>query len=160
MAKEFKAVRFANGEAYKWDPMWSGSVERGEAVQLSGAEAVDAVAAYQRSKLLEMLQPGSRIRAVCTYRSSSGMSHRFRVYAAATDPNGKPYVADITGRVAELVGFRLHNDEIQMGGCGYSKSFQIGYSLGQALWPNGTPEVHGTRNGEPDRDGGYAIMVD
>jgi hypothetical protein len=35
--------------------------------------------------------------------------------------------------------------------------FAAVYNLGYALWPNGTPEPHGTRNGVPDRDGGYAL---
>jgi hypothetical protein len=26
-----------------------------------------------------------------------------------------------------------------------------------ALWPNGTDTPHGTRNGEPDTNGGYAL---
>jgi len=35
--------------------------------------------------------------------------------------------------------------------------FHVVYNLGRTLWPEGTPEPHGTRNGEPDRDGGYAL---
>jgi hypothetical protein len=35
--------------------------------------------------------------------------------------------------------------------------FDLVYSLGSALWPNGTDTPHGTRNGEPDSDGGYAL---
>lgn len=60
-----------------------------------------------------------------------------------------------------LTGIRLSKDgALMLGGCGYSKPSHIGYSLGRALWPDGTPEPHGTRNGEPDSDGGYALKVD
>ena len=34
--------------------------------------------------------------------------------------------------------------------------FQAVYCLGLSLWPDGTPEPHSTRNGEPDTNGGYA----
>jgi hypothetical protein len=30
-------------------------------------------------------------------------------------------------------------------------------NLGATLWPDGTPEPHGTHNGQPDRAGGYAL---
>lgn len=35
--------------------------------------------------------------------------------------------------------------------------FHVVYALGSALWPDGTPAPHGTRNGEPDTAGGYAL---
>lgn len=46
---------------------------------------------------------------------------------------------------------------IKVGGCGMDMGFHIVYGLGSTLWPKGTPRPHGTRNGEPDRDGGYAL---
>jgi hypothetical protein len=44
-----------------------------------------------------------------------------------------------------------------MSGAGMDMGFELVYRLGQAMWPNGTPEPHGTRNGQPDSDGGYAL---
>ena len=44
-----------------------------------------------------------------------------------------------------------------IGGCGMDMGFHVVYNLGRAMWPDGTPDPHGTRNGEPDRDGGYAL---
>jgi hypothetical protein len=48
-------------------------------------------------------------------------------------------------------------DGITIGGCGMDMGFELVYQLGYALWPNGTPAPHGTRNGEPDTNGGYAL---
>ena len=35
--------------------------------------------------------------------------------------------------------------------------YHVVYNLGYTLWPKGTSKPHGTRNGEPDSDGGYAL---
>ena len=47
-----------------------------------------------------------------------------------------------------------------VGGCGFDAGFEVVYNLGSLLWPNGTPEPHGTRNREPDSTGGYALKQD
>jgi hypothetical protein len=53
---------------------------------------------------------------------------------------------------------RLADDGgIKIGGCGMDMGFDLVYSLGATLWPNGTRKPHGTRNGEPDSAGGYAL---
>ena len=44
-----------------------------------------------------------------------------------------------------------------VGGCGFCGGFDIVQALGYALWPKGTKKPHGTRNGEPDTCGGYAL---
>lgn len=153
------AIRFPNGETYAYETTWSRNIEAGHCVALYGQEGRDALHEYRRAKMLELVPVKATLTVVCTNRSSSGMSARFRVFVPVIR-DGKPIIVEITGHVAELCGMRLSDHgEIVMGGCGYSKSFQIGYSLGRALWPNGTPEPHGTRNGEPDSDGGYAIGV-
>lgn len=152
------AIRFANGETYAWDNVWAKNVASGDAEALCGKEGLAALHEYRRAKLLELVPVKATLTVVCTHRSSSGMSARFRVFVPIVR-DGKPIIVEITGRVAELCGMQERNGEIVMGGGGYSKSFQIGYNLGRALWPNGTPEPHGTRNGEPDSDGGYAIGV-
>ena len=46
---------------------------------------------------------------------------------------------------------------LRVSGCGMDMGFHVVYNLGYALWPDGTPEPHGTRNGAPDSDGGYAL---
>ena len=40
---------------------------------------------------------------------------------------------------------------------GMDMGFAVVYDLGLSLWPAGTPAPHGTRNGEPDANGGYAL---
>lgn len=67
-------------------------------------------------------------------------------------------VRDISGKVADLLGDRTGPDgAIIVSGCGFNAAFQVVYNLGATLWPKGTPKPHGTRNGEPDRAGGYAL---
>jgi hypothetical protein len=48
-------------------------------------------------------------------------------------------------------------DGVVINGCGTDMGFEMVHLLGQALWPDGTPEPHGMRNGEPDSSGGYAL---
>ena len=48
-------------------------------------------------------------------------------------------------------------ESLKIEGCGMDMGFSAVYSLGRALWPDGTDSPHGTRNGEPDTDGGYAL---
>lgn len=71
-----------------------------------------------------------------------------------------PRIMPITWYVAHATGATpLDRGEwvIGMGGAGYDAGFECVYQLGRALWPNGTPEPHGVRNGEPDSEGGYAL---
>lgn len=160
-ATKITAVQFPDGETHAYRDMWHADIANGRAKALHGKEGVAAVKEWQRVKLLEIVEPGTRLTVIATHQSASGGSSRFRVFVAALDDNGKPYVREITGDVAAFAGFQRHRStgDIVMTGYGYSKSFQIGYSLGRALWPNGTPEPHGTRNGTPDNAGGYALKV-
>lgn len=159
MSKKPTAVKFQNGETYAYDSIWERAIKAGDCVVLNGAEGVAALKEYRRIELLKLVPVGTTLTTVCTHHSRNGMSARFKIFVPAISPEGRTYIRNITRDVAEVAGFHLKDDEIVMGGCGYSKSFQIGYSLGHALWPNGTPEPHGKRNGEPDSDGGYAINV-
>ncbi len=115
-----------------------------------------ALEASAIKRIRAMVRPGDSVYSVCTHQSSSGMSHRFRVFLPVR-AGRRLVIQDVTRAVARATGLRLSGGEIQMGGCGYSKSFEIAYSLGWALWPKGTRKPHGTRNGEPDRAGGYAL---
>jgi hypothetical protein len=49
------------------------------------------------------------------------------------------------------------SEGLTVDGCGMDMGYSVVYSLGYAMWPKGTPEPHGIRNGEPDSDGGYAL---
>lgn len=154
-----KVVQFTNGETYKYEAgLWANAIERGDCIVLTGKQGYEALKEFMRAKLLEHIKPNDIITTVFTKATSSG-SCSYKVFALKMK-DGKPYIANISRQVGELCGFRLSKDnELVLGGWGYSKSFQIGYSLGRALWPNGTDTPHGMRNGEPDSDGGYALTV-
>jgi len=158
MSKAIKVVRFIDGgEVYIDAAHWNRAKAEGRVEVLNGKQAEKALKDYRRAKLLKIIKPKSTLTAVCTYSNRSGLTvHRYRVFMALATKTG-PYIRELTTEIAELCGFRLKDGEIVMGGCGYSKPFQIGYELGRCLWPDGTPEPHGTRNGVPDSDGGYAI---
>lgn len=69
-----------------------------------------------------------------------------------------PGICSIGWRAADAMGRKWHDKSgIAIGGCGMDMGFSLVYDLGRTLWPNGTPKAHSTRNGEPDRDGGYAL---
>lgn len=69
-----------------------------------------------------------------------------------------PAIRSIAGLAADLLGATWTDDDaIRVGGAGMDMGFHLVYSLGSALWPDGTKKPHGTRNGEPDRAGGYAL---
>lgn len=118
-------------------------------------EAKEARQRYAVNKLRQWIKPGQGIYTILTHVSSSGMSRRIKLVIGT--PEGG--VHSITRYVAEACGYRLNDSEgsIIMGGCGMDMGFAAVYALGRALWPDGTPEPHGVRNGEPDRAGGYAL---
>ena len=112
-----------------------------------------------RTALLALLSPNGTDRktvwTVLTHVSSSGMSRSIRcLYLGSGEPH------DITHHVARLIGAKIDekNGGLKMGGCGMDMGFAAVYQLGSALWPNGTPGPHSTRNREPDTCGGYAIL--
>ena len=66
-------------------------------------------------------------------------------------------ILDLDYNAAALTGRSLGDNGVVVQGCGMDMGFDLVYSLGYAIWPKGTPKPHGKRNGEPDRDGGYAL---
>lgn len=116
-------------------------------------DAARKAAAIKR--LATMLKPGDDVYPVMMHRSSSGMSRRYRVFLPIKRDARRLGIVDATRYVALACGYRMRDGELVVGGCG--GSFDIVYSLGWSLWPKGTRKPHGTRNGKPDRDGGYAL---
>ena len=111
-----------------------------------------------RTRLLSMLKPGDRVYTVLRHVSSSGMSRRISLVIPTTDHDGKPAVTSIDWLAARVLSYRQHDKGgLMVGGCGMDMGFHVVYALGSALWPDGTPEPHGRRNGEPDTAGGYAL---
>jgi hypothetical protein len=108
---------------------------------------------YARSELRKLITPGQTV--YCTLRSvsSSGMSRTISLHII---DNGT--LRGIDNLAADATDTkRAKRDGLIMGGCGMDMGFALVYSLGYALWPNGTPKPHGVRNGTPDSDGGYAL---
>ncbi len=126
--------------------MWDG------AKPLSIREGKAKQKAYAIDNLRLSLDPHDKIYTVLRHVSASGMQRRLDVYMML---DGEPH--RITNTVAHATGYGLKDSQIVVGGCGTDAGFSVVYSLGCALWPNGTPEPHGTRNGRPDSEGGYAL---
>lgn len=107
-----------------------------------------------KNDLREWIKPGDRVYCCLRHVAKSGMSRRISMHLVK---DGE--LRNITYTAAVAMDKTLHRDDhaIVIGGCGMDMGFALVYALGCALWPNGTPEPHGTRNGEPDSAGGYAL---
>ena len=104
------------------------------------------------NKLLQKIKPNQTIYCVLRSRANSGMS---RVISFFTIHEGELINLDYS--ISVICGYSLKNEGIRVNGCGSDAGHDVVYSLGRSLWANGTPEPHGTRNGEPDSCGGYAL---
>jgi len=124
-----------------------------DCTRLTRAEGVEAYRAQVLAEAKRKIKPGQKI--YCTLRSvsASGMSRRISVH---TIHDGELIPLDNTAAI--LTG-RTQSDKggIVCNGCGMDMGFDLVHSLGSAIWPNGTPKAHSTRNGQPDNDGGYAL---
>ncbi len=102
--------------------------------------------------LHKMLKPGSKVVTVLRNVSRSGMSRRIDLYTVH-----KGEMVYLSHAAAVVMGDPRPDNGIKVGGCGMDMGFHLVYNLGATLWPKGTPKPHGSRNGEPDSDGGYAL---
>ena len=120
----------------------------------SGAKGLQARREYIRRELQQLLQPGQTVYTILRYVSASGIKRRISVCAVI---DGEIRLLDRL--TAELTGRRIEDSHegIVCGGGGMDMGFHVVYELGAAIWPDGTPEPHGTRNGTPDCDGGFAL---
>jgi hypothetical protein len=130
--------------------------------------------------LRKLLRPGMTVYTILRHCSASGMSrviglvipvkeYRDEYPKAAdgsTDYDAKPRrvytgigMRAIGWNAARAMGdtFDHKHKGIKVGGCGMDMGFALVYNLGATLWPKGTRKPHGTRNGEPDTAGGYAL---
>jgi len=112
----------------------------------SKAQRTEALA-----RLHEILKPGDTVHTILRHVSRSGMMREISVIG----PNNE----DITWHVMHVGGYRRSDKTggLRVSGCGMDMGFHVVYNLGCAMWPDGTPDPHGTRNGDPDSDGGYAL---
>ena len=107
------------------------------------------------TSLKKYVKPGATIYTSLNHVSTSGMQRAIALYVV--DKKSARLVS-LTGLAATLLGRKIHkNGGLIINGCGMDMGFALVYELGQAMWPKGTPKPHGTRNGVPDRAGGYAL---
>lgn len=89
-------------------------------------------------ELRTLLPIGTTIYTTEEYASSRASTAHVRLYLAALDSNGKPYVRRLTFAAAIAMGGGLSSrGGIAYGGYGYGTGFQAVYGLGRALYLNG-----------------------
>lgn len=121
-------------------------------------------------KTLKALKPGQTIYFVVTHVSKSGMQRSIEFYipehGATWDAKRERSIKSrqlvierITWEMSRVLGYRIDQKHggVVVGGCGMDMGFHCVYNLGRVLFPKGTSKPHGTRNGKPDSDGGYAL---
>lgn len=118
------------------------------------AAYVAAEKARALAYLRKVLKPGARVYTILRKKSASGMSRSISLFII----DGKD-LACIDWAASRALGYPFDDKAggLKVGGCGMDMGFHLVYSLGRTVWPNGTKKPHGTRNGEPDKDGGYAL---
>lgn len=123
-----------------------------EGKRLTKREGIAKQRAAALKRLHSLLSPGDTVYTIIRSVARSSMSRLMDVVIAR---DGR--IQRITCDVAHAIGHPLKNGELRMDGGGMDMGFQAVYLLGCAMWPDGTSEPHGTRNGEPDSAGGYAL---
>ena len=117
-----------------------------------GSKGFAARQEYCRKELRKILKPKNTVYTVLRSVSKSGMSREISAFVIQ-----KGELRNIDCLVSDAIGHTVGQHGIKMYGCGMDMGFALVHSLGSALWPKGTAKPHGTRNGEPDRGGGYAL---
>lgn len=118
------------------------------------AAGAAAIKAQSLARLHEVLKPGDTVYTVLRSVASSGMSRCIDLYVFRD--NAPIYLSGLAEDVMSYKRSR-RGKGLVVSGCGMDMGFHLVYALGATMWPEGTPEPHGTRNGEPDSDGGYAL---
>lgn len=106
------------------------------------------------AELRKLLKPGTTVYTLLRHRSASGM---YRVVDVYVIKQNTPLRLSWSVALATGAGYDTKHEGVRAPGCGLDVGYQIVYDLGSVLWPNGTKKPHGTRNGEPDHAGGYAL---
>ena len=118
-----------------------------ECEPLTRTEGEKIYRAQVLADIKKKVRPGQTI--YCTLRSvsASGMQRRISLH---TIHKGELIPLD---HAASVLTGRTLSDKggIVCNGCGMDMGFDLVYSLSYSIWPKGT------RNGQPDKDGGYAL---
>lgn len=120
-----------------------------------------------RAELQGLLTPGQTVYCILRHVSRSGMYRRISFYilqdAGPDYPPAERHYPRYLDRLIIEAGIghdhRGRGEGVGVGGCGMDMGFHVVYNLGAFTWPKGTPKPHGTRNGAPDSDGGYALKM-
>jgi hypothetical protein len=102
----------------------------------------------------KLVKPNDTIYCFNRHTSQSGMMRRISFYVVK-----KNKLISLDWYIARITSYSHDRNRggLIVNGCGMDMGFSVVYELGSTLWPKGTPKPHGTRNGEPDRKGGYAL---
>lgn len=105
-------------------------------------------------ELKKKLKPGDDVYTIVRHVARSGMSRSIDLYIAR-----KREIISITWLVSKALEENIDRNHggIRIAGCGMDMGFALVYDMGRVMWPKGTRKPHGTRNGVPDTDGGYAL---
>lgn len=124
------------------------------ATKLTVAAGKAAVKQQAINSLLQLLKPAQTVHCILRKVSVSGMSRRISFVIFRDDG----LICNLDRLISLACGYK-HSDKqgLVVGGCGMDMGFSVVHNLGAVLWPEGTPSPHGSRNGEPDIDGGYAL---
>ena len=106
------------------------------------------------AELRNICTPGRTVYTILRHVSRSGMQRCISV--CVTDDDGI-HQLDYLMHIAGIAKRSTRHEGLVCTGCGMDMGFGLVYAMGERLYPNGTPEPHGTRNGEPDSSGGYAL---
>ena len=100
------------------------------------------------------IKPGETVYTILRHVSASGMS---RVIDVAIVRKGE--LVRLSHLIAAVTSYGYDRDRcgVKIRGAGMDMGFELVYQLGHIIWPKGTKKPHSTRNGEPDRNGGYAL---
>lgn len=146
-----KFFRNAEGEVYE---SFSGAPWETSHAPVSQKEGKLARQAQAKAHLLSMLKPGDTVHTILNHCSASGMS---RSISLAIVHEGSIVKLDYWLAQAKGEHIDPKHGGLKVSGCGMDMGFHLVYNMGRMLWPNGTEKPHGTRNGAPDSDGGYAL---
>ena len=136
------------GEIFETSTHWGDDFE-----QLTNTKGAELYRLQHCADLRKLLKAGATVYTSCDHVARSGMSRHISLYIVH-----KGEIVNITRRAAVITGWKQSNNGgLIIGGCGMDMGFHAVYTLGRYLWPKGTRKPHGTRNGSPDRDGGYAL---
>lgn len=103
--------------------------------------------------LRKLLKPGDTVYTILRHVSKSGMSRHIDLVVIS---EGRPRNISFFAATA-MRDSQAKDGSIKVNGCGMDMGFHLVYNLGYYLWPEGTQKPHGSRNGEPDSSGGYAL---